>query len=325
MRGGIFLPVNISIGVKMKTFTDWLIEQSIDERALNIGNKSAMPAFNQAVILAGGAGSGKGMVLNNILNIPNAKVFDVDKLKTDILTLRPKSMAAAFEKQTGRKLETVDLGKPEDVALMHKFVSDNKYDKKVIDQFFISTGDFWPDGTPKKEPNKNKPNVVFDVTLKDEKKMFDLCVKLQHYGWDKKDIHLVWILNDFEVASIQNQSRARKVPEKIFAQTHVGASNTMKEIVTNFKKFAKCMDGEIWIVPNQRNVDNVFEFSGKNQKGDPILKLKFYTAMKVKERGAAVPNADEVLSKHFTKEGKQGESLESLIAKYVPADADKWQ
>lgn len=308
----------------MKSFLEWLEEQNIDERALNIGNKSAMPAFNQAVILAGGAGSGKGMVLNNILNIPNAKVFDVDKLKTDILSMRPKSMAKAFLKATGRELSSVDLGNPEDVALMHKFVSDGKYDKKVIDNFFIANGDFWPDGTPKKEPNKNKPNVVFDVTLKDEKKMLDLCTKLQNAGWNSADIHLVWILNDFEVASIQNQSRARKVPQKIFAQTHIGASNTMKEIVTNFKKFAKLMDGEIWIVPNQRNVDNVFEFMGKNKDGSPILKLKFYTAMKVKERGEPVPSAEEVLKKHFTKEGKQGESLESLIAKYTPADAENW-
>ena len=309
---------------KMKSFLSWLEEQSIDERALNIGNKSAMPAFNQAVILAGGAGSGKGMVLNNILNIPNAKIFDVDKLKTDILTMRPKSMANAFLKATGRELSTVDLGKPEDVALMHKFVSDGGFDKKVISNFFTANGDVWPDGTPKKEKNKNKPNVVFDVTLKDEKKMFDLCGKLQAAGWDAKDIHLVWILNDFEVASIQNQSRARKVPQKIFAKTHIGASNTMKEIVTNFKKFAKAMDGEIWIVPNQRNVDNVFEFMGKNRDGAPILKLKFYTAMKVKERGEPVQDADSVLSRHFTKEGKQGESLESLIAKYTPSDAENW-
>ncbi len=313
------------VATKMKGFLDWLSEQDIDERALNIGNKSAMPAFNQAVILAGGAGSVKGMVLNNILNIPNAKVFDVDKLKTDILTMKPKSMATAFFKQTGRKLEDIDLGRPEDVALMHQFVSDNRYDKKVITNFFAASGDIWPDGTPKKEPNKHKPNVVFDVTLKDEKKMFTLCNDLQRYGWDKKDIHLAWILNDFEVASIQNQSRERKVPKTIFDKTHVGASNTMKEIVTNFRKFAKAMDGEIWIIPNQRNKDNVFEFTGKNKDGAPILKLKFYTAMKVKERGEPVPDADEVLQRHFTKEGQQGESLASLIDKYVPADADRWK
>ena len=65
----------------MKGYIEWLNENKLFERALNVGAKSAMPKENQAVILAGGAGSGKGMVLNNILNIPNARVFDVDKLR----------------------------------------------------------------------------------------------------------------------------------------------------------------------------------------------------------------------------------------------------
>ncbi len=305
----------------MKSYIEWLEEERLYEKALNIGGKSAMPKTNQAVILAGGAGSGKGMVLNNILNIPNAKIFDVDKLKTDILTLRPKSMADAFLKQTGKKLEQIDLGSPEDVALMHKFVADNKLDKKVIQQFFIANGDVWPDGTPKSQKNPYKPNVVFDVTLKDEKKMFDLCSMLQFYGWDKKDIHLVWILNDFEIASVQNQERTRKVPEKIFNQTHVGASNTMREILVNFEKFAGCMDGEIWIVPNKRSVDNVFEFKGKNKDGKPILSLKLYTAMKVKHRGKKVLDPDILMQKRIKDDGPM---LSDIVNKYVPDSATRW-
>ncbi len=305
----------------MKSYIEWLEEERLYEKALNIGGKSAMPKTNQAVILAGGAGSGKGMVLNNILNIPNAKIFDVDKLKTDILTLRPKSMADAFLKQTGKKLEQIDLGSPEDVALMHKFVADNKLDKKVIQQFFIANGDVWPDGTPKSQKNPYKPNVVFDVTLKDEKKMFDLCSMLQFYGWDKKDIHLVWILNDFEIASVQNQERTRKVPEKIFNQTHVGASNTMREILVNFEKFAGCMDGEIWIVPNKRSVDNVFEFKGKNKDGKPILSLKLYTAMKVKDRGKKVLDPDILMQKRIKDDGPM---LSDIVNKYVPDSATRW-
>lgn len=305
----------------MKSYIEWLEEERLYEKALNIGGKSAMPKTNQAVILAGGAGSGKGMVLNNILNIPNAKIFDVDKLKTDILTLRPKSMADAFLKQTGKKLEQIDLGSPEDVALMHKFVADNKLDKKVIQQFFIANGDVWPDGTPKPQKNPYKPNVVFDVTLKDEKKMFDLCSMLQFYGWDKKDIHLVWILNDFEIASVQNQERTRKVPEKIFNQTHVGASNTMREILVNFEKFAGCMDGEIWIVPNKRSVDNVFEFKGKNKDGKPILSLKLYTAMKVKDRGKKVLDPDILMQKRIKDDGPM---LSDIVNKYVPDSATRW-
>lgn len=306
----------------MKGYIEWLNENSLLERALNVGAKSAMPKENQAVILAGGAGSGKGMVLNNILDIPNARIFDVDKLKTDILTLRPKAMADAFLKQTGKDLNQINLGNPEDVALMHKFVSDNKYDKKVITQFFISNGDAWPDGTPKPEKNLHKPNVVFDVTLKDEKKMFDLCRLLQFYGWDKKNIHLVWILNDFEIASMQNQQRERKVPQDIFKQTHIGASNTMQEIITNFEKFSSLMDGEIWIVPNKRNVDNVFEFKGKNVQGKPVLALKLYTALKVKDAGKPVLDANSILSQTVKRDNRV---LSDIIDKYVPMDAKTWQ
>ena len=305
----------------MKSYIEWLQEVEIDERSMNIGAKSFTPMANQAVILAGGAGSGKGMVLSGIMNIPNAKVFDVDKLKTDILHLRPSSMAAAFFKQTGKKLEQINLGNPEDVGLMHDFVSNNGYDKKVIDQFFLSTGDVWPDGTPKLEKNKFKPNVVFDVTLKDEKKMIDLCTKLQFYGWDKKNIHLIWILNDFEMATIQNQERPRKVPKNIMDKTHIGASNTMKEIITNFKKFEKLMDGEIWIVPNKRNEDNIFEFKGKNAKGKSIFALKLYTKLKVKDRGKSILDPEKILSNTVK---NNSTTLSSLINQYVPADAERW-
>ena len=306
----------------MKGYIEWLNENRLLERALNVGAKSAMPKENQAVILAGGAGSGKGMVLNGILNIPNARVFDVDKLKTDILTLRPKAMANAFLKQTGKDLKQINLGNPEDVALMHKFVSDNKYDKKVINQFFISNGDVWPDGTPKPEKNIHKPNVVFDVTLKDEKKMFELCNLLQFYGWEKKNIHLVWILNDFEIASMQNQERERKVPQDIVKKTHIGASDTMREIITNFGKFSGLMDGEIWVVPNKRNVDNVFEFKGKNAQGKPVFALKLYTALKVKDVGKSLLDADAVLSQTVRRDNRV---LSDIIGNYVPADAKDWK
>ena len=305
----------------MKGYIEWLNENKLLERALNVGAKSAMPKENQAVILAGGAGSGKGMVLNNILNIPNARVFDVDKLKNDIIKMRPKSMADAFLKQTGKDLKQINLGNPDDVALIHKFVSDNKYDKKVITQFFISNGDVWPDGTPKPEKNLHKPNVVFDVTLKDEKKMFELCSLLQFYGWEKKNIHLVWILNDFEIASMQNQERDRKVPQDILKQTHVGASDTMREIVTNFEKFSGLMDGEIWVVPNKRNVDNVFDFKGKNAKGKSIIALKFYTALKVKDAGRPLLDIDEVLSQTVRRDSRV---LSDIIGKYIPQDAKNW-
>lgn len=44
----------------MKSYIEWLEEERLYEKALNIGGKSAMPKTNQAVILAGGAGCFSG-------------------------------------------------------------------------------------------------------------------------------------------------------------------------------------------------------------------------------------------------------------------------
>ncbi len=54
------------------------VEGQIDEALITFGGK-AYPKFGQVVILAGGAGSGKGFVNSNLLGI-DGKVFDVDAL-----------------------------------------------------------------------------------------------------------------------------------------------------------------------------------------------------------------------------------------------------
>jgi len=56
----------------MNTFNKY-----INEKLITLGNR---PKFEQVVILAGGAGSGKGFVTNNILGI-EGNVIDVDKIK----------------------------------------------------------------------------------------------------------------------------------------------------------------------------------------------------------------------------------------------------
>ena len=48
----------------MKSFFRYFAEkiEDIEEKALNLGNKSATPGYNQAIILAGAAGSGKSIL-----------------------------------------------------------------------------------------------------------------------------------------------------------------------------------------------------------------------------------------------------------------------
>lgn len=55
-----------------------LINFLFERRTINFG--AANPNYNQCVILAGGAASGKGFIQNKINLV--GKVFDVDELKT---------------------------------------------------------------------------------------------------------------------------------------------------------------------------------------------------------------------------------------------------
>ena len=82
------------------------------------------------------------------------------------------------------------------------------------------------------------------------------------------------------------------------------------------------MDGEIWVVPNKRNVDNVFDFKGKNAKGKSIIALKFYTALKVKDAGRPLLDIDEVLSQTVRRDSRV---LSDIIGKYIPQDAKDWK
>ena len=56
-----------------------LDESQLEEALITFGGK-AYPDFGQVVILAGGAGSGKGFVKSKLLGIEGI-VFDVDRLK----------------------------------------------------------------------------------------------------------------------------------------------------------------------------------------------------------------------------------------------------
>lgn len=50
------------------------------EKLITFGGE-AYPKFGNIVLMAGGAGSGKGFVLSNLVGL-EGKVFDVDELKT---------------------------------------------------------------------------------------------------------------------------------------------------------------------------------------------------------------------------------------------------
>ena len=61
----------------------------------------------------------------------------------------------------------------------------------------------------------HKPNIIFDVTLKSLSILNQLTRSVLDMGYDKKNIHIVWVVNELETALQQNQERKRKVPKEI--------------------------------------------------------------------------------------------------------------
>lgn len=108
--------------------------------------------------------------------------------------------------------------------------------------------------------------MIFDVTLKDIKKLDSISRDVKKLGYDTKNIHIVWVINDIEVAREQNKTRDRIVSDDILFDAHQGVALTMSKIVKNTVNLSNYMDGDIWFVFNKAGVDSTLSFSKLNKK-----------------------------------------------------------
>jgi len=227
----------------MLTFKEFVKEHMLLEKLITFGGK-AYPKFGQVLILAGGAGSGKGFTLNKLIGM-EGNVLDVDALKA--LAIGSDKFAKRVKDETGHDLKNFDLRKPENVSRIHELLSDVYGITKANERRVLAAA--------LAAPSERKPNLIFDVTMKDLSKLESIARNVTEIGYEKGNIHLVWIVNDVEVAMKQNKERSRVVPEEILMSTHEGASLTMRKLVDSSTNIAKYMDGDIWFAFNKANVD----------------------------------------------------------------------
>ena len=227
-------------------------DAALMEKLITFAGK-AYPRQGHALILAGGAGSGKGFVLDNLIGL-EGKIFNVDDLKSAVMKT-PKIIKKIKDK-LGIDMSKMDLKKGDDVAKLHDIVANelNLSNKQQI--AFFANALFQRDDL--------KPNVIFDVTLKDLRKLDNITRLVQSTGYEKKNIHIVWVVNDIEVAKKQNLERPRQVPVEILINTHRGASQTMLDILKMGKGLRKYMDGDIAFIFNKVGVDGDLQKSGRD-------------------------------------------------------------
>ncbi len=306
----------------MKRFLDFIKEISsepsnLEEALITLGGK-AYPKFGNIVIMAGGAGSGKGFVKDKLLGI-EGMTFDVDQLK--LLSTKIPSIIDRVKKEEGIDLKDFDVSKnkyalkdPEKVSKLHHIIAnvlelDRAKLRGIINAILMAPAD-------------RKPNIIFDVTMKDMKQFNKYTKQFQDYGYDKKNIHLVWVINDVKIAKEQNEKRARTVPIEILVQTHAGAALTMKEVTDMGNDVRKYMDGDIVFAFNKVDVDSSLAKSQNKNTSVPAL----FKSGKEDDYGVGqyILDANYVYVKRAGKpvdENALTKDIMSKISSYVPTAA----
>lgn len=263
----------------------------LEEKLITFG-KTPYPKFNTVVIMAGGAGSGKGFIKNKLLGV-EGYTFDVDAIKE--IAVRTPAIVKKAKEVTGVDIDKLDFLNPENTSTIHNIIGDIfGIDKGRLKRLYMSI---------LSSPADRKPNLIFDVTLKDLYKLENLTRDIKNLGYSDKNIHIVWVINHIEVAKVQNTMRNRSVPVEILVNTHRGVSQTMHDILTMGDSLKKYMDGSIVLAFNQTKVDSLLV---KNDKNDgSYVKEALYVY--VKRPGEPVVSLDEI-----------NKEIREKIASYVP-------
>ena len=213
--------------------------------------------YGQIVFMAGGAGSGKGFAISNFVNSSDFKIRDVDELKlafqklddlrifsTEELLLKYKDKLTEKDIKhiedhvlsKGYSLRDLNLKTPEHVYALHVLVAATGVKNKTLDLMLQNA----KPGT--------LPNIIFDTTFKDMDEMNALVPRLLEVGYEAKDIHITWVLTNYEIAIKNNAKRSRVVPADIMLKTHVGAATTVMQLA--HQGVPSTVDGGFYVILN---------------------------------------------------------------------------
>jgi predicted kinase len=227
-------------------------EQVLDEASSITFNNETFPKSGWCVILAGGAGSGKGYVQKTALLI-DAKVFDVDKLKTLYVKAAKKGLIE------DPKHGNYNFKNDKDVSELHSIIKTKEYRQTMYKYFFNDMNEL-----------KNKPNIIFDITGRDVKDIKEINKLTKEFGYK---ISLVWVVTNREIARKQNKSRDRVVNNDILNQIH----NDVKLNVNRFilMDAGKYVD-ECWLFFNstKKERSEMSEYEKKELHDNRAFKLK---------------------------------------------------
>ena len=262
---------------------------SLEEKLILYNNGAK---YGQVVFLAGGAGSGKGFAISNFMQGEDFKIRDVDALKIAFQKLDDLgkfTMDQLLKKygsniserdmdfiqknviDKGFSLKDLNLKTPEHVYALHVMVRASGAKNKTLDLLL--------DGAAQ----NTLPNILIDSTFADMDDITGYIPKLIKAGYETRNIHVTWVLTNYEIAIQNNKKLARVVPEDILLKTHNGAAQTVFALVK--KGFPKEVDGGVYVVLNnpQNTMFIVDPKTGqhyKDIKGNKVVGNFMYLTLK---------------------------------------------
>lgn len=255
--------------------------------------------YGQIVFLAGGAASGKGFAIKNFMHSEKFKIRDVDELKKSFQKLDElgKFTLQDILSKYGHKISPADMKKLEEVVIS-KGLSLSNLNLKNSDHVYIlhilvrATGakdktlDLMLDGAKK----HILPNILLDTTFADMGDVNKYVPKFLELGYDPKNIHITWVLQNFEAAVKLNAKRERVVPydpnntlNDVLKSTHVGAARTMFSLIT--RGLPQNIDGGFYVILNNEEETKYLKDpktgkNYKNSKGKDVIEKFTYLTLK---------------------------------------------
>lgn len=195
------------------------------------------PKNNTAVIMMGALGTKKKEVVEELLNI-EGEVFGYERGFKDVLK---SEKALNYAKRMNKlDIKALDMSDPIDITKSFNALSDH------------------PDfnrGMPRELSSKialsdktNKPNLIFLDKVGDAINYINLSFSLTNKSYDLKDIHIVWMIEDYNKVVKRNKTAdGIRYSDLMLESTHKGIADTMESILTD-PSYNKYMDGDIWII-----------------------------------------------------------------------------
>jgi len=272
------------------------LKQDLQEKLIMPNNGAR---YGQVVFMAGGAGSGKGYAINNLMNGLDYKTIDPDAFKEAVVKMG-KLHASLGIKSKFVQFKDINFRNPKDVEKIHLALKDWPLEQKQIaNMLFPHIKAFSMQNLGIKQGAVGKewetyggnkaflPNIIFDRTLKKAEEIKVLTDMLINAGYRATDIHIVWVLTNWRVALVNNDNRPRRVPDHILLLTHEGVGKTMSDIAAG--AYPPNVNGDVFMIIGGGE-GQVF-YSNKDGKpldGKDLVQSMIGTEVKNKE-GKALP------------------------------------